>query len=90
MTRRILAIFALLICSSVCVSSVPVYAGNPATTTVGCRESGEVEYAETWTVWVKCVGDKRYHGTSGLSYYDATRLRDSYTQKGCDAYIKKE
>jgi hypothetical protein len=90
MTRRIVAIFALLISSSVCVSALPSYAGNTTATTAGSREPSEVEYAETYTVWVKCVGDKRYHGTSGLSYYDATRLRDSYTQKGCDAYIKKE
>mgnify|MGYP007073346567 CR=1 FL=1 len=38
-------------------------------------------------VWYQFPGT-RWHGISGLDYYDATRVRDRYLRSGARAYIQ--
>lgn len=49
---------------------------------------GDVAYA-TYTVWYRRPGF-RWTGVTGLSYYHACQMRDSYWAKGWDAYVERE
>ena len=43
--------------------------------------------AGSYTVWYRW-GNGRWHGVTGLSYYDACSVLDSYLRAGYQAYIE--